>query len=122
MSNVSTPDDGAHVMPVRALSAAIASIVVVDAIVVGAPFLAIVAVPFVVGAVALRHDGGLAEGALAAWSVLYVVVGVNYAVANGFDAPWADLLFAYVGTPLAAAIVVHFVRSFLSHRAHPTTT
>ena len=36
-------------------------------------------------------------------SALYVVLGVNYAVANGFDAEWGDLLFAYGGTPVALA-------------------
>lgn len=41
--------------------------------------------------------------ALAVVCALYVVLGVNYAVANGFDAEWGDLLFAYGGTPVALA-------------------
>lgn len=87
----------------RGLCAAIAAIVIVDAISVGAPGLALLAVPFLIGAAALRRESSVPMVALAVVCALYVVLGVNYAVANGFDAEWGDLLFAYGGTPVALA-------------------
>lgn len=101
----------------RGLCAAIAAIVVVDAIAVGAPGLALLAVPFLIGAAALRRESTVPMVALAVVSALYVVLGVNYAVANGFDAEWGDLLFAYGGTPVAlAAAALAVVRLVQRHR------
>ncbi len=91
---------------IRVLSAGVAAIVLIDAASVGAPYLAILAVPFLVAAIGLRKAHLVSLVALFAWSALYVVVAVNYAVANGFDAPAGDLLFAYVGSVMAATIVV----------------
>lgn len=90
-------------MVLRALCAAVGSIVIVDALAVQAPGLALLAVPFVIAAVALRQPGRASSAALAVLSALFVAIGVNFAVSNGFDAGWGDLLFAYVGTPLALA-------------------
>ena len=78
-------------------------IVVVDAIAVGAPGLALLAVPFLIAAAALRRESTVPMVGLALVCALFVLIGVNYAVANGFDAGWGDLLFAYGGTPVALA-------------------
>ena len=89
---------------VRVLCAAVAAIVVLDAASVGAPFLAFLAVPFLVAAIGLRKAHLVTLVLVGAWSLFYVVLAVNYAIANRFDAPVGDLFFAYVGGPLAAAI------------------
>jgi hypothetical protein len=102
----------------RGLCAAIAAIVIVDAISVGAPGLALLAIPFLLGAAALRRESVVPMVALALLSALCVVLGVNYAVANGFDAEWGDLLFAYGGTPIAlAAGALAAVRLVQRHQA-----
>jgi hypothetical protein len=90
-------------MVLRALCAAVGAIVIVDALAVQAPGLALLAVPFLIATVALRQAGRAWSAVLAVLSALFVAIGVNFAVANGFDAEWGDLLFAYVGTPLALA-------------------
>ena len=90
-------------MALRALCAAVGSIVIVDALAVQAPGLALLAVPFLIPAAALRQAGRVSSAALAVLASLFVAIGVSFAVANGFDAGWGDLLFAYVGTPLALA-------------------
>jgi uncharacterized membrane protein YccC len=90
-------------MMLRALCAAVGAIVVVDALAVQAPGLALLAVPFLIGAAALRQAERASSAAIAVLSALFVVVGVNLVVSNGFDAGWGDLLFAYLGTPLALA-------------------
>lgn len=49
------------------------------------------------------------------------MTGVNYAVANGFDAGWGDLLFAYAGTPVALALgTLAAMRLVQSHRTAPS--
>ena len=101
---------------VRMLCAALAAVVVIDAVSVGAPGLGLLAVPFVLGAVLFRHGSMAATVALSMSALLYAVLGVNYAIGAGFDAPWGDLLFAYAGTPLAVAIFGLTVR----HRVHVT--
>jgi hypothetical protein len=88
----------------RVLCAGVAAIVVLDAAIVRAPFLTFLAVPFVVAAVGIRKAHLATLLAVLAWSALYVVLAVNYAIGSGFDAPWSDLVFAYAGAPLAAAI------------------
>jgi hypothetical protein len=89
------------VVALRGLAAVVGAIVVVDALAVGAPGLALLALPFLLAAAAIRRESTAPLVALVVVSVLYVVIGVNYAVANGFDAEWGDLLFAYGGTPVA---------------------
>jgi hypothetical protein len=98
------PSSVTPLVVLRGLCAAIAAIVVVDAIAVGAPGLALLAVPFLIAAAALRRESTIPMVALTVLAAVYVLIGVNYAVANGFDAEWGDLLFAYGGTPVAAAI------------------
>ena len=102
----------------RALCAAVGFLVVVDALAVQAPGLALLAVPFLVAAAALRRAGRMSSAAVVIISALFAAIGVNFAVSNGFDAHWADLLFAYAGTPLAVAAallaawrLVHIQRS-----------
>lgn len=96
-------------------SAVMVGIVVLDVIDVRAPFLAVLAVPFLIAAVGLRRGSLPAVIALALWSALHVVLGVSYALAHKFDAGWGDLLFTYAGTPVAAALIALVVR----HRMHP---
>jgi hypothetical protein len=87
----------------RALCTAVGVIVVVDALAVQAPGLALLAVPFLAAAVALRHGGRASSAALTVLCALFVAIGISFAASNGFDAGWGDLLFAYAGTPLALA-------------------
>ena len=91
---------------VRIAAAAVAAIVVVDAISVGAPNLAILAVPFAVIAIGLRKGHLVSLLLVLLWAALYVVLALNYAVAHRFDAPAGDLLFAYVGGSAAAVMLV----------------
>ena len=91
---------------VRILCAGVAAIVLIDAASVGAPFLAILAVPFLVAAIGLRKGHLVSLVLVLLWSLLYVALAVNYALGAGFDAPPGDLLFAYVGGVLAAAIAI----------------
>jgi hypothetical protein len=95
---------------VRVLSVGLAAIVIGDAIQVGAGFLGMVALPFIATAVLLRRGSLPASVAVILWNALFVFLGVNFAVANGFDAPGGDLLFAYVGSPMALANVVLMIR------------
>ena len=87
----------------RALCAAVGVIVVVDALAVQAPGLALLAVPFLAAGLALRQAGRASSAAIAVLSALFVAIGLSFAASNGFDAGWGDLLFAYAGTPLALA-------------------
>lgn len=113
------------VRTIRALSAALAVIVLLDVVDVRAPFLAILAVPFVVAAIGLRRAGTPATIALLVWAAFFVVIGVNWLVADisgGFGAGWGDMLFGYVATPLAAllfaTLVVHELHLRAEHRGH----
>lgn len=101
---------------VRILAAGVATIVFIDAASVRAPGLALLGVPFLVAAICFKRAAGWGSALLLAWCCLYVLLGVNYAVGNGVDAPWGDLLFAYVGTPLAAVTAVVLARQVLSRR------
>lgn len=108
------------VRTIRVISAALALVVMLDVLDVRAPFLAFIAVPFAAAAIGLRRAGGPASTALLLWSCLYVVVGVNWVVANiadGFGAGWGDMLFGYAGTPLAAALATTLVVHELHLRA-----
>ena len=89
---------------VRTLCAALAAVVVFDAAWVRAPGLALFAVPFLVGAFRVRRGTTIGMAVLMLFAVLYVVVGVNYAVANGISVNPGDFVFAYVGTPLALVL------------------
>jgi hypothetical protein len=106
---------------IRSLCAALAAVVVVDAISVGAPGLGLLAVPYIAGAVFFREGKTVGTIALGLFAALFAVLGVNYAASNGFDAGWGDLLFAYVGTAIAVAIigfdVHHRVEAMHHHNA-----
>jgi len=96
---------GRAVEPVRSLAAGLSLVVVVSAASVQAPGLALLALPFVVAAAAPpRRRPALVLLWLAA--MLFAGIGVAFVAAIGFEAGWSDLLFAYVGTPLAAALAV----------------
>jgi hypothetical protein len=88
----------------RVLSALLAAIVVVDAALVGAPGLGLLAVPFAAAAIFFRGTHRVAVVALGLWAALFALIAINYALANGFDAPGGDLLFTYVGGPLSIAL------------------
>lgn len=89
----------------RLLCAALALVVILDVIDVKAPGLGLLCIPFLIGAWRLRGATVWGTTLLLLFALLYVVVGVNFIAANGFDAGWGDLVFAYAGTPLAAALV-----------------
>jgi hypothetical protein len=115
MSQTSFAGSMSRVMMMRGLCGAIAAIVVVDAVSVGAPGLALLGVPFLIGAVWLRQARTMPSIGLAVWSLLYVVLGVSYAAGAGFDAGWGDLLFAYGGTPAAVLLMALIVQHLRSH-------
>ena len=100
----------------RALAALIAAIVIVDTIAVRAPGLGLLAVPFVVAAVSFPRRRVFLAALLLLWSLLFVAIGVAFVAANGFDAGWGDLLFAYVGTPASLALAVVLVRQLADRR------
>lgn len=110
---------------IRGLSAALAIVVLLDVVDVRAPGLALLAVPFLAAAVGLRRARTPATIALFLWSALYVVIGVNWIVADisgGVGAGWGDMMFGYAGTPLAAilsaVLVVREMHLRAEHRGH----
>jgi hypothetical protein len=105
---------------VRVLSGVIAAVVVVDALSVGAPGLALMAVPFAIIAARYTHGSAIGSAVVVVFCALYAVLGINYAVSNGLDAPIGDLLFAYVGSPLAVAAGAMAVRQALVAHSHQT--
>lgn len=94
----------------RKLATVAALIVIVDAVSVGAPGLALLALPFVVAAVRFRGRRIVSRVLLVAYCALYLAIAINYAVANGVDAPAGDLLFAYVGGLVVLALAIVVVR------------
>jgi hypothetical protein len=91
----------------------IAANVVFDAVWVRAPFLAFIAVPFIVTAWRYREGRLATHVALGLWCALYVLIGVTFALSNGLHAPTepntaqetinpGDFAFVYLGTPIAA--------------------
>jgi hypothetical protein len=117
------------VVQTRRLAGALGAIVVVDALWVRAPFLVMMAVPFIVAACFIRRAGRVSALALASWCAVYVAIGVSFALSNGLHAPLesgstasrevisaGDFAFVYIGTPLAAWLAVHLVRSSLATR------
>ena len=101
----------------RKLAATAALIVIIDAASVGAPGLALLAVPFIAAAVWFRGAHVVSRVLLVAYCALYVAIAVNYAVANGVDAPAGDLLFAYVGGVVVLALAVIVARGSLGSAA-----
>jgi hypothetical protein len=89
----------------RAVCAAAAAVALIDAIAVGAPGLGLIAVPFLVAAIGLRVGRTATFVLLAMWSLLILGIYLNYAIANGFDAPWGDIVGVYFGIPLSAVVL-----------------
>ena len=69
------------------------------------------------GAVWFRGAHVVSRVLLVAYCALYVAIAVNYAVANGVDAPAGDLLFAYVGGVVVLALAVIVARGSLGSAA-----
>jgi hypothetical protein len=105
-----------HLAHMRMLCAALSAVILFDVAMVRAPGLALLAVPFIVGAARMTGGHRLWMAVLAGWSGLFVAIGVAYASANHFDAPAGDLVFAYAGTPLALALVVSLMLHFIHKR------
>jgi hypothetical protein len=104
----------------RRLAGAIAAIVVFDAVWVRAPFLAFIAMPFVITAWRYREGRMATRIALGLWCALYVLIGVTFALSNGLHAPAepnvpqetisvGDFVFVYLGTPIAAWLLARVV-------------
>lgn len=100
----------------RFAAAGVAAVVLIDVAVVRAPFLAMLAVPYVVGAVTYRGKRLVSSIVFALFAILYVVIGANFIAANGIDAGWGDLLFAYFGSLLALVLLVALVRVVSARR------
>ena len=97
-----------------------AAAVVVNAAVLLAPGLAILAVPFVAGLLLLRRHHGSALGLLAAGGLLHTVVAVNYVVAaDSMDWAAGDYVGILVGGPAAAVTALSALASVARHRHHP---
>lgn len=105
----------------RALAAATAGCVLFDVIWLHVPFLAFLAVPFAIAAWRYRGAHRISTFALLAWCVLFIAIGVNYAVTNGFHDPAepgravkainpGDFVSVYLGTPAAAWLAVCLAR------------
>jgi hypothetical protein len=116
----------------RRLAAAIAVVVVFDAVWVGAPFLVFMAVPFAVVAWRYRGRRVVSDVAVLVACAGYTVMGVTYMLTNGFDAPEeagqareaigaGDFAAVYIGTPLAVWLAVRTVRSLGARRRNRTT-
>src|SRR4051812_3447464 len=67
----------------RALASAVAVTIIFDALWVRAPFLGILAVPFLVTAWRYREGRTPTRVALGLWCALYVLICVTYALSNG---------------------------------------
>lgn len=111
--SVAVPNpEAVQIKRMRQLAGAIALAVLFDAIVIEVPFIAFLGIPFAVAAWRFRRGRLLSSIALTLWCALYTLLGVMYAVNNGFHDPaeagrptqWinpGDFVFVYVGTPLA---------------------
>lgn len=105
-----------NLVALRVICGVVGVIILIGAAVVRAPALGVLALPGIVAALALRQGRPLARAVVALWAALYVVISVNFAIGNGMDAIWSDLLGVYVGGPLAAVAVVLAVRGIAGQR------
>lgn len=105
MAVVHAPQFSSTLTPIRILCAAVAAVILVDAYSVQAGGLALLALPFAIGAIGMRRGRMVAVGAVGAFAALYVYLAVGFSVSSRFDAGWGDLLFAYGGGPVALAVV-----------------
>lgn len=99
-----------NVSQARSFAAAAAVVVVIDALSVGAPGLGLLGLPFVIVAIGYRNAHRPTRYVAAAWCALYLVLAVNYVAANGVDAPWGDLLFAFGGSAAVIGLLVSLFR------------
>lgn len=102
--------------PIRTICAVLAAIVLIDAAVVQAPGLALLALPYLIGALTFTRGRRVSTVVLLVWALFYVAIGVNFIVATGFDAGWGDLLFAYPGTVAAVVLTGLLVRHLFGAR------
>jgi len=113
----------------RTLFALLAAIVAFDAIVVRAPFLALIAVPFAVAAWRYRRPRPAGTLTLLLFCAVYVAIGVVFAASNGLHAPLepgstgprpminpGDFAFVYLGTPIALWLAVRLLRGLVERR------
>ncbi|MFP5328313.1 MAG: hypothetical protein ACLGHT_12620 [Acidimicrobiia bacterium] len=100
----------------RVAAAGIAAVVLIDVAVVRAPFLAILAVPYAIGAVTYRGRRTVSSIIFGLFAILFLVISGNFIVATGFDAGWGDLLFAYGGSVLALVLLVALARIVFAGR------
>ena len=114
MSAVASTHARSSLLEMRALCGVLAVVVLVDTLWVRAPGLGLLAVPFVVGAVGMRRGRVVPTVVIALFAALFVFVGANYATANGFNGPGGDLVFAYLGTPVAGVLLIVAIRRLLS--------
>ncbi|MEY2433184.1 MAG: hypothetical protein QOC92_2909 [Acidimicrobiaceae bacterium] len=71
----------------RTLAATVAAMIIFDTIWVRAPFLAILALPFIITAWRYRDGRTSTRIALGLWCALYVLIAVTYAIGNGMNSP-----------------------------------
>ena len=100
----------------RVACAGIAALVILAAVAVKAPGLGIVALPFLVGAIAYRGRRAASTIVLLVFAALLLLINVNFIIANGFDAVWSDLLSVFGGTILAVVLAAALVRHLSSGR------
>jgi hypothetical protein len=99
-----------------AVAASVAAVaIVVNAVMVGAPFLAILAGPFILGVLLHRRAERSAAVVLALMGLLYTGIAVNYIRNTGSDWPIGDYIGVLVGgsaavVAAATGIVVLFRR------------
>ena len=112
----------------RALAAATAACILFDIIWLRVPFLLFLPAPFAIAAWRYRGTHRVSTYLLLAWCALFIVIGVNYAVTNGFHDPAepgralktinpGDFVSVYLGTPTAAWLAVCLAR--ITFRRHP---
>jgi hypothetical protein len=117
----------------RRIAAAIAVVIVFDALWVQAPFLVLLAAPFAITAWRYRQGHLISSIGVIACSSVYALIGVTYALSNGLHSPQeigqprevisvGDFAFVYVGSPLAVWLVLHVGASMVRRPAAAAST
>lgn len=110
------PIDHARLLTTAAAIAAVA--IVVDAVAVAAPGLAILAAPFVAGMLLERRRPRAAVVTLAVGGLLWTGIAANYAAStDALDWAAGDVVGILVGGPAAAVTLVVALLSMI-HRGH----
>lgn len=116
----------------RAIAAGVAAAIVIDALWVRAPFLAIPAVPFAIGAWRYRAAHTVSSAVFALAGLGWALLALNYAMSNGIHAPAepdqvghplievGDFLGVYVGGALAAWLAVRLIGDVVRRTRHAT--